>query len=132
MDDEEIRGIKDRLNTLYPNLYFGVYRDCPYISVWVRFSMAEDTGYMAGAGIILDKQYTPIEIPNEYFDELNKKAELAHINNKEYFWCTECSQSLPREQYEDFVMAGNYCKECAKDPAVAALIKESHKAGFYD
>ena len=66
------------------------------------------------------------------WDELNEKVKPVHLNPKEFFQCTECGEVKPRSEYEDFVMAADYCKECAKIPEVAKLITESHKRGFYD
>lgn len=121
--------IKEYLSKTYPNLYFYI-SPIGNITCWVRTTEGKDgTGiklpYNINVGQILFHQW-------RYLQELNKKVALVRDNPKEFFYCTECGEVKPVSEYEDFVMAANYCKECAKKPDIANLIAESHKAGFYD
>lgn len=121
--------VKEYLMKEFPNLYFYI-SPTGELASWVRCSNGKDgTGinmkYKINVGLILFHEW-------RYLQELNKKVKLAHTNPKEYFQCTECGEVKPRSEYGDFVMAADYCKDCAKKPDVAKLIAESHKRGFYD
>ena len=117
------------LSKAFPNLFFYI-SPTGDISCWVKTFNGD-----SGSGICLPHKINIGQILShewECLTVLNIKAELAHLKPNEYFWCTECSQSLPMEEYGYFVMAAEYCKECAKKPEIAALITESHRKGFYD
>lgn len=63
---------------------------------------------------------------------LSKKFDKIAAEPDKWFCCTECMRVLPREEFADSVFAGWYCKECAEKPEIEALLKESHRPGFYD
>lgn len=121
--------VKEYLMKEFEHLYFYI-SPTGILSCWVRTSNDRD-----GAGINLEHQINVGQIlfhQWRYLQELNKKVELAHTKSREYFYCTECGEVKPMNEFADSVMAGIYCKECAKKPDIAALIEESHKEGFYD
>ena len=121
--------VKEYLMKEFEHLYFYV-SPTGKLSYWVRNSEGGD-----GTGIREEQKINVGQIlfhQWRYLQELNKKVALAHTNPKEYFYCTHCGETKPRSEYEDFVMAADYCKECAKIPEVAKAITESHKRGFYD
>ena len=121
--------VKDYLMKVFPNLYFFI-SPTGNLSCWIRTQAGGD-----GTGIILKHSINVGEIMFHQWrelQELNKLVEPVRTSPKDFFYCTECGQVKPRSEYEDFVMAADYCKECAKNPQIAKLIEESHKAGFYD
>lgn len=111
------------LRETYPNLHISIHDN--KLSIWVSVNGRDGSA-------ISTKELCCDYLDDSYLSELNQKAQLASQKPEDYFWCTECSQSLPRKDYADFVMAAEYCKKCADKPEVAASIKESHRAGFYD
>lgn len=121
--------VKEFLMKEFEHLYFYIAPD-GYLSCWVRTTDNRDGAaiklkYKINAGQIICHQW-------DYLHELNEKVKPVHLNPKEFFQCTECGEVKPRSEYEDFVMAADYCKECAKIPEVAKAITESHRRGFYD
>lgn len=120
------KAIQDKLTETYPYLHFYVGNDLD-ISAWV-----ERNGCSGSAIIIPRYQSCSAGFREAFWSELNEKVKLASTEPDKYFYCTECGRVLPREEYADFVMAADYCKECAKKPDVAAAIAESHTRGFYD
>lgn len=123
------KAIKEILLDRFPHLYFYISPE-GYISCWVRTLRGDD-----GAGIHLKYKINVGQMlwyHWEYLDELNDSVEQAHLHPSEYFYCTECGRVLPKEEFEENVFAGYYCKECAKKPGIAKLIAKSHERGFYD
>ena len=121
--------IKEILMDAYPNLYFYI-SPTGNLSCWVRTQEGRD-----GAGIEMQQKINAGSIlvhQEEYLEKLNELVAPVHNEPDKYFFCTECGQVKPREEFEDSVFAGYYCKECAKKPEVAKLIAESHTRGFYD
>lgn len=108
----------------YPYLYFYV-SPTGNISVWVRKNGKDGTG-------IPIKDMNIFTFDEDYFDELNQKIKPAALEPDKYFQCSHCGEVKPRSEYEDFVMAADYCKKCAKIPEIKALIQESKRSGFYD
>lgn len=126
---EKIREkIKQELMTEYPYLYFYVGAN-GVIGAWVRTPDGRD-----GAGIMFNHPITVsnIKFHSDYLRELNEKVKPACIDSCNYFYCSECGEVKPKEEFSDFVMAALYCKECAQKPVIATMIAESHKKGFYD
>lgn len=95
----------------YPNLQVTKY------SVYLR----------NGTGTSFKK--TPTE---QELEVLNKLVEKAINDPEHYFFCTECHQAKTKEQYEHTVFYGHYCKECAKKPEIASIIKDSMRPNFYE
>jgi len=126
--EDKLRDIAQQLTNRYHNLYFSKYN-----SIWVRRYYSGCDQYTDGASV----QYK-FDIANitkedlQKFQELNDKAELAVRQSDKYFWCSECNNSHLKENFSAQVFAGVYCKECAKKPAIAKIIKESKKPGFYN
>ena len=114
----------------FPNLFFYV---SPYngdIACWVSTLSGRD-----GAAVKLDEKINIHRLHKQsytYLEDLNRRVESAVFESDKYFYCTNCGKVLPREKYGDYVMAAQYCEECAKKPSIAFLIDESHKPGFYD
>ena len=49
------------------------------------------------------------------------------------FYCTACCQIKPKEELEETVFAGRYCKACYQDSEeVRKWVDDSRKPGFYD
>lgn len=127
--DSAYSQIKEMLMDVYPNLYFYI-SPTGNLSCWVRTQEGRD-----GAGIEMKQKINAGSIlvhQEEYLEKLNELVEPVHTQPDKFFYCTECGQVKPREEFEESVFAGYYCKECAKKPAIAKLIKESHQRGFYD
>jgi len=127
--DKAYSQIKEILMNTYPNLYFYIAPSGKLTS-WVRTPNGRDGAgvkmkHEINAGCILTHQ-------EKYLEELNDYVEPVHTHPDMFFYCTECGQVKSREEFEESVFAGCYCKDCAKKPAVAALIAESHTRGFYD
>jgi len=123
------KAVKEILLNRFPNLYFYISPE-GYITCWVRTFNGRD-----GAGIHLKYKINVNQILShhwKYLDELNDLVEPVHQHPRDYFYCTHCGKVKSIEEYADFVMAADFCKECAKIPEVAKLIEESHKKGFYD
>ena len=121
--------IKEFLMSKYENLYFYI-TPSGKLTVWVRNKEGKD-----GAGINTKFEMNVCEMFHlhwEYLESLNKEIESVHKEPDKYFYCTECGKVKEIKEFADSVLAGYYCKECAEKPAVAALIAESKKAGFYD
>lgn len=119
------KEIQDNLNNYYKNLFIKLSNN-GYIWTWIN---VEDC---AREGIEDDSVNVYTDDWKSFLDELNKTAEIVHLEPDKYFYCTECCKVKPMDEFEENVLAGWYCKECAKKPNVANLIKESHKKGFYD
>lgn len=127
--DSAYSQIKEILMDVYPNLYFYI-SPTGNLSCWVRTQEGRD-----GAGIEMQQKINAGSIlvhQEEYLEKLNELVAPVHNEPDKFFYCTECGQVKPREEFEDSVFAGYYCKECAKKPEVAKLIAESHTRGFYD
>lgn len=127
--DTAYTRIKEILMEHYKNLYFYISPKGK-LTAWVRTQEGRD-----GAGIQMKYNINVGQIlvhQERYLNELNKEIEPVHKQPDKYFYCTECGKVKPKEEFEDSVFAGCYCKECAKKPEIDALIKESHTAGFYD
>lgn len=126
--EDAYTGVKRILSEGFPNLHFYV-SPTGELSIWVKEG--------GGCGAAISMKYQ-INVGNilfhhwRYLQELNKLVEPVTENPREFFYCSECGEVKPIEQYADYVMAANFCKDCAKHPAIAKLIKESKKAGFYD
>lgn len=123
------KSAKELLMGAFPNLYFFV-SPTGKLTSWVRTKDGRDGAgiqmkYEIYVGSILCHQW-------RYLEELNEYVAPVHNEPDKYFFCTECGQVKPREEFEDSVFAGYYCKECAKKPEVAKLIVKSHQRGFYD
>ena len=100
------KKVKEVLMGRYPYLYFYI-SPTGNISVWVRIDGKD------GSGISTDSinLYT---FDEDYFDELNQKVKKASLEPDKYFYCTNCGKVKPKIEYQDFVMAADYCKECAE------------------
>lgn len=119
--------IEDLLMSEFKNIHFYI-SPMGTISCWVNINGRDGTGIT-----IKDINVGNFNLRDyNLLTEINKKIEAASKNWKEYFYCTGCGQVKPRTEHRDFVMAADYCKECAKKPEIAALIEESHQRGFYD
>lgn len=125
---QEREEVKSALMKEYPYLYFYVGNEGA-VSAWVRTPDGRD-----GAGITFDRPITVsnLDFHSNYLKELNEKVKLACIDSCNYFYCSECGEVKPKEEFADFVMASLYCKDCAEKPLIATMIAESHKKGFYD
>lgn len=127
--NEIYKAAKELLMGAFPNLYFYI-SPTGKLTSWVRTPDGRD-----GAGIQMKYE---IHIGSilvhhwRYLEELNKQVEQVHTQPDKFFYCTECGQVKPREEFEHNVFAGYYCKDCAKKPEVAKLIEESKQRGFYD
>ena len=127
--DELHKEIKDILMEKYNNLYFFI-TPTGNLTAWVRTPEGKD-----GAGIEMKHIINVGSIlphHEKYLDELNEYVAPVHNEPDKYFYCTECGQVKPKEEFADSVFAGYYCKDCANKPQIAKLIKESHTQGFYD
>ena len=118
------KKVKELLMGRYPYLYFYI-SPTGNISVWVRIDGKD------GSGISTDSinLYTFDEV---FFDELNQKVKKASLEPDKYFYCTNCGKVKPKSEYQDFVMAADYCKECAEKSDIKSLIQESKRKNFYD
>ncbi len=107
----------NRLMKLYPNLYFF-------------------HGHCWTVKVVDGKRYDQINVKtdeNTDYKLLNTMVEKAVKYPNDYFWCTNCSQTFPMSQFEASVMAGFYCKECARtDYDIGWLIERSKDPGFYN
>lgn len=120
---------KQLLMDTFPYLYFYV-SPTHAVHCWVRTKGGQD-----GAGIQLKYSINASFIPPfhlEYLKQLNAKVKSVYLEPEKYFYCTECGEVKPMEEFSENVFAGYYCKECAKKPEIAKIIEESHKRGFYD
>ena len=127
--DSAYSQIKEILMNVYPNLYFYI-SPTGNLSCWVRTQEDRD-----GAGIEMKQNIHAGSISmlqEKYLEELNELVAPVYNEPDKFFYCTECGQVKPKAEYAESVFAGYYCKECAKKPAVARLIEESHQRGFYD
>ena len=121
--------IKEILMNTYPNLYFYI-SPTGNVTCWVRTPDGRD-----GAGISMEMKINAGQIyvhQERYLNELNDLVEPVHTQPDKFFYCTECGKVKPKSEFKENVFAGYYCIDCAKKPTVAALLEESHKAGFYD
>ena len=124
-----IDEVKHSLMSIFDNLYFHILPN-GIISAWVKTLQNRD-----GAAIKLEKRIQLGYISYgdwQYLTGLNKKVELARLQPHKYFYCSECGEVKPREEFADSVFATVYCCECAKKPEVAKVIEESKVSGFYD
>jgi len=120
------KAIHDKLTEQYPYLLFYIDNDLD-ISAWVKVN-----GHCGSAIKLKKYQRSTAGFRDSFWEELNEKVKPVATEPDKYFQCTECGRVLPKEEYADFVMAADYCKDCAKKPDVAASIAESHTRGFYD
>lgn len=121
--------VKEYLMKEFGHLYFYI-SPTGTLSYWVRNSKGGD-----GTVIIVKQEINVGQILPyqwEYLQKLNKTVEFAHTHPKGYFYCTNCGKVKPISEYEDYVMAAVYCKECAEIPEIAKEIAQSHERGFYD
>lgn len=121
--------IKLMLIQTYSHLWFFISPDGT-LSCWVKSQEGRD-----GAGIELKhKINVGYILPHieRYLDELNSYVAPAHLEPTTYFYCTNCGKVKTWEDFAESVFAGYYCKDCAKEPEIAKLIKKSHERGFYD
>jgi len=127
---EKIYGkAKEILTEHFSNLVFHIAPE-GRLTCWVRTPDGRDGAgiqlkYTINVGQILIHQW-------RYLEELNELVAPAHNEPDKFFYCTECGQVKPKEEFEAGVFAGYYCKECAKKPEVVKLIAQSHERGFYD
>lgn len=122
------------LHKMYPNLTFYISPDRE-VSVWNtrKYESLGEQLESGSEGITLNKKYTPEDLPNKYFDDLNSELQKIADEPDKYFWCTTCSQVKPKTELEENVFAGYYCKQCASENKwIRDLIAESHTRGFYD
>lgn len=128
LTDTTNRKVETLLKQQYPYLHIYVSPDGE-INLWV-----EVNGRSAMAIIPQRKRYIGklLYSDMEYLEELNEKVKPVSLEPDKYFYCTECGEVKEWTELQDNVFAGYYCKECAKNPQIDALIKASYEKGFYD
>lgn len=135
ISDKEQQAIKYTLEWMYPNLTFYINLNDGEVSTWIRqtYVIGGEELVQGREGIEPDKPYKYTDLPNKYFDELNKKVQKIIDNPDKYFYCTNCNQIKPKTELKDNVFSGYYCTDCyEKDVGVRNLVNESHTKGFYD
>lgn len=107
----------------YKNLYVSVYdkKEEYTINIWIKEGEHTRESLYSGA----------LDFKNIDFAKFESIAVEAKKNNK--FVCSKCNNLVRREQVEEFIFSGVYCKECTeKYLEVRNIVTQSRKPYFYD
>lgn len=116
----------EELGELYPNLYISKY------GVWAirgKKSNKNSAFFAVTPPGIFDFK----NLDHNFLYRINKAAEKAVKDPKNWLFCSRCNDSIERDSYAGQVFMAHYCITCAAEcNEIAALIESAKKPGFYD